>query len=269
MSAGKGKLVGLFRSAFDNLVALVFPNRCIMCDRPLAPSSRSPLCTQHAREILAVEPPMCTLCGRKMFGESVEGLVCRRCRAKRVYHDGGYSAYIFADPLREIIHLFKYGKKRYFRAFLGELVVDYLREHADMSGYDAIIPVPLHWRRYYSRGFNQAADLARPLSRHFGIPIVRACLRRVRYTRPQVLLSAEERSTNIKNAFRVTRPGKIAGKNLLLIDDVITSGSTLNECARVLKKSGASTVTLLTLAHPSDALPVGTQRTLLNGPFRA
>lgn len=244
--------MGFLRAASDNLLGLVFPSRCLICERPIDSSRRSPLCLEHFREIIPAEPPVCSKCGGKMFGESVESLVCEKCRSKTVYYDAGYSAYIYAAALRELIHLFKYAKRRYLQSFLGGLMLDYLREHAEMSQYNAIVPVPLHWWRYCWRGFNQAADLARPLSKQFRIPILKRSLRRVRYTRPQVGLSPDERKSNIRNAFKVSRPAKIAGKNLLLIDDVITSGATLNECARMLKGAGASGVTILTLAHPSD-----------------
>lgn len=187
-----------------------------------------------------------------MYGKSVEALVCSECRSMSVHYDAGYSACIYADPIKELVHLFKYGKRRYLRFFLGGLILDYLCKSADMSQYDAIVPVPLHWRRYCSRGFNQAADLAGPLSRHFRLPIVKRSLRRVRHTRPQVSLPHNERKTNIRNAFKVARPSKVAGKKLLLLDDVITSGATLNECARVLKRAGASKVAIVTLAHASD-----------------
>ncbi len=244
--------MSFLRAASDNLLGLVFPSRCLICERPIDSSRRSPLCVEHAREIILAEPPVCSKCGRKMFGESVESLVCEECRSKAVFYDAGYSAYIYAAPLRELIHLFKYGRRRYLQSFLGGLMLDYLREHADTSQYDAIVPVPLHWWRYWRRGFNQAADLAKPLSKQLRIPILKRNLRRIRYTRPQVGLSPDERKSNIRNAFKVNRPAKIAGKNLLLIDDVITSGATLNECARVLKGAGASGITILTLAHPSD-----------------
>ena len=238
-------------SAVGSFLGLVFPSRCLVCEAPLHPMRDCPLCPEHFRKILLVEPPLCSRCGRKMSGESVEALVCAECRSRATYHDLGYSACAFAEPIRYLIHLFKYGKRRYLASFLGRLLVDYIRDRADMAGYDAIIPVPLHWRRHWTRGFNQALDLARPLSRHFCIPVMKGNLRRVRYTTPQVGLLGKERESNIRNAFRARNPAKVAGKRLLLLDDVITSGATLNECARVLKRAGASWVTIVTLAQAS------------------
>jgi ComF family protein len=187
-----------------------------------------------------------------MFGESVQSLVCSNCRAVKATFDAGHSAYLYADALRELIHLFKYGKRRYLGSFLGGLLADSLRSKAAELSFDAIVPVPLHWWRYCSRGFNQATDLARPLSRQLHVPILKKNLRRIRHTPPQVSLSPKERKSNIRNAFKVSRPAKVRGKRLLLIDDIITTGSTLNECARVLKAAGAAGVTILTLAHPTD-----------------
>jgi ComF family protein len=240
------------KSAAQNLIGLVFPARCSICEAPLDPRRSSPLCPEHAREILLIEPPACSKCGRKLFGESVEALICAECRSGRIHYDAGYSAYLFDGPLRELIHLFKYRKRRYLGSFLGGLLLDYLRHRADFTGYEIILPVPLHWWGYCRRGFNQAMDLAKPLSRHFRIPIMKRTLKRVRYTRRQVGLSRVERRANINNAFKVTRPCKVAEKKVLLIDDVITSGATLNECARVLKQAGASMITVLTLAQASD-----------------
>lgn len=244
--------MGMVRTVAHNIIGLVFPSRCHICESPLDPSSDSPLCLEHLRDIVWTALPVCSKCGRKMFGRSVEALVCAKCRSMSIYYDAGYSACRFADPVKELIHRFKYGKRRYLSFFLGGLLLDYLRERADVTCFDAIVPVPLHWWRYYRRGFNQAADLAKPLSKHFRIPIMKRNLRRVRYTSPQVGLSPQERRANIRNAFRVAHPPKMEGKKLLLVDDVITSGATLNECARVLKKAGATEVTIITLAHPSD-----------------
>jgi len=237
------------KAAAHNLIGLIFPNRCLMCEAPLDPARSSPLCPGHAREIVRVEPPVCSKCGRKLFGESVEALVCSECRSGRICYDVGYSAYVFAGPIRDLVHFFKYRRRRYLQSFLGGLLLDYVRGRADIAPSDVIIPVPLHWWGYCRRGFNQAIDLAKPLSKHFHIPIMKRNLRRVRHTRRQVGLSRVERRANIKNAFEVSRPAKLAGKSILLIDDVITTGATLNECARVLKQAGVSRITILTLAQ--------------------
>ncbi len=199
-----------------------------------------------------------------MYGTTVEELVCKECRKKKVYYDSGYSACKFDSPVRELIHLFKYGKRRYLASFLGGLILEHVRERADVSRCDAIAPVPLHWWRHWRRGFNQSAELSRYLSKRLRIPLIKRNLTRVRHTRPQVGLSPDERNDNIKNAFKVRKPAKIAGKKILLLDDVITSGATLNECARVLKKAGAASVTILTLAHASNDTPIRSDLSLMS-----
>jgi adenine/guanine phosphoribosyltransferase-like PRPP-binding protein len=114
--------------------------------------------------------------------------------------------------------------------------------------FDGIVPAPLHWRRYWQRGFNQSYLLARRLSRRIGIPVVRA-LRRVRATTSQAGLSDSARRRNVAQAFRVRRRARIEGKRILLIDDVMTTGSTASACARALKRGGAARVSLLTVAR--------------------
>jgi ComF family protein len=117
---------------------------------------------------------------------------------------------------------------------------------------DMLAPVPLHKKRLRQRGFNQALLLAAAIGQRFGIPLSCDNLVRVRYTRPQVELSAGERAANVAGAFALRRPAEAAGKSILLIDDVFTTGATLNECSRVLKEAGAASVTALTLARAPE-----------------
>jgi ComF family protein len=133
-----------------------------------------------------------------------------------------------------------------FARWMGE----FMREHVDAASLDAVVPVPLHWRRFHYRGFNQAVALARPLARQFSLPLISRVLRRTRHTVPQVELQPEERVKNIRGAFSVRQPARIKGLRLLLVDDVFTTGATLNECARVLKAAGAASVTAFTLTRP-------------------
>jgi ComF family protein len=114
---------------------------------------------------------------------------------------------------------------------------------------DAILPVPLHRLRLAERGFNQAVDLARPLARVRGVPLLYNALDRVRHTAPQFGLSVPQRRENIRGAFQVPRPHRVKGRRILLVDDIITTGATVAECAKVLKKAGAAQVAVLALAR--------------------
>ncbi len=155
----------------------------------------------------------------------------------------------FGGPAQELIHRLKYGKKGHLSRPLGLLTVHHLGGYLDETGVEMIVPVPLHPRRLRERGFNQAILLADFLSRSRRIPISRNNLRRIRWTEPQVNLSPEERMKNVRGAFAVRRPELFRDKKLLLFDDVYTTGSTVSECAKVLKRAGAGEVHVATVAR--------------------
>ena len=161
------------------------------------------------------------------------------------------SAAPYEGVIKELIHIFKYGKKISLSGYLSSLLVDFCSESVDMLSFDAVIPVPLPWWRGIERGFNQAEELARPLVREWDMELLTGHLLRNRASTPQSTLSRLERLMNVQGAFRVKHPGGIAGANILLVDDVITTGSTLNECAKVLKEAGAASVGAVTLAKGS------------------
>jgi ComF family protein len=147
--------------------------------------------------------------------------------------------------LRQLIHLYKYRKVRTLAGPLGDLL---LRALPRDEAFDCVTPVPLHWRRRWQRGFNQADLLARWVASRTGIPRTRL-LRRLRFTASQSSLSNTRRQRNVSAAFACRRPDQAAGRKILLIDDVMTTGSTAAACARALKRAGAARVALLTLAR--------------------
>ncbi|MBI1788530.1 MAG: ComF family protein [Acidobacteria bacterium] len=171
-----------------------------------------------------------------------------RCGLCRAGVRGFASAYCFGEyegVLRELIHLFKYrGMKPLARPLAGFL----WRALPLDEVFDAVVPMPLHWRRRWSRGFNQAGLLARELARRRGLPMI-AAVRRVRHTQTQTGLTHAQRRENVAGAFRLRKRARIEGKRLLLVDDVMTTGATGSACAAVLRRGGARSVTLLTLAR--------------------
>jgi len=170
---------------------------------------------------------------------------CALCRSGLRGFDAAYCFGAYEGVLRELIHVYKYGKVMTLARPLGGLLRDAMpREEA----FDAVVPVPLHWRRRWQRGFNQSDLLAAELARNSGIPVLRA-LRRVRWTGVQAGLSNQSRRRNVAAAFQCPERRKVAGKRLLLIDDVMTTGSTAAACASALKRAGAARVVLLALAR--------------------
>lgn len=188
---------------------------------------------------------------------------CDLCRLGLRGFDAAYSFGAYEDTLRELIHLFKYGRVRPLARLFGEWLVSAIPRD---QTFDLIVPVPLHWRRKLERGFNQSELLARAVAKRYGLRPVNA-VRRKRPTGVQAGLSNAKRRTNVSGAFQVKRKAQVAGRRVLLIDDVMTTGATLSACAAALKNAGARYVAVLTLARvdrrvaaqpdPADSLAVG------------
>lgn len=239
------------RQAEDNLTAvdwvqgikkglldLLFPPRCVGC-REVG----SYLCAQCLHEFELVEPPLCPRCGRPV---TTSGRLCSLCQRHPPQIDGIRSVAYFDGILREAIHRFKYYGLQDLAIPLGGLMGDYWEKRSLPA--EIIVPVPLHKDRLRERGYNQAALLARELGKSVGLPVSENSLVRVRATRPQVELNAQERRENVSDAFRCAN-AELKGKQVLLIDDVCTTGSTLEACSIALRQVGARSVWAFTLAR--------------------
>jgi len=175
---------------------------------------------------------------------------CALCRLGLNGFDGAYTFGAYEGALRRLIHLFKYDGIRTLAGPLAEFMLAALPRQ---ERFDAIVPMPLHWRRRWQRGFNQAKLLAEAVSRRTGIPVLEAARRR-RATPPQAGLSHAERRRNVAGAFTVRPRVRLEGRRLLLIDDVFTTGATAGACAAALKRAGAERVCLLALARTDRRL---------------
>ena len=224
--------------------------------------TRIPVCRACLRTVRPLSAEFfCATCRtpfQNAFPLDAEG----RCSLCRLGLRGFDAAYCFGDydgALRDLIHLFKYGKVQTLAGPLSDLLADALPRD---QRFDYIAPTPLHWRRRWRRGFNQAEALARRLSRRTGIPVVRA-LRRVKATETQAGLSNTRRRRNVAQAFRVRRGVALEEKRILLVDDVMTTGSTGAACAAALKRAGAAKVSLLTVARVDRRMDVWQMRTAM------
>lgn len=248
---------------WDGLLAVLLAPACASCARPLDQPSAGPVCEVCWRAIRPITPPVCDACGDPLPSWrtlSRDAACCPRCRRRRHSVDRGRAVGVYAGALRDIIHAFKYDRRRSIARRLSML----MREHGAevLSGADCVVPVPLHRRRRRQRGFNQAADLAAGL----GLP-VRPVLRRIRPTPSQVALPAARRHQNVRGAFRVigrrrALPGRrtggragLVGTCVVLVDDVSTTGATLDACARALKEAGVREVRALTAARAVGRRP--------------
>jgi competence protein ComFC len=171
--------------------------------------------------------------------------ICRRCRSGLAGYDYAYSFGYYEGPLRKMIHPVKYTSIDVLAGPLGELMVQALPLDLQV---DIIVPVPLHWRRKLWRGFNQSELLARPLESRLRVPVVMA-LRKSRHTETQASSTPAERRSNLTGAFVLAGPNIVEGKRVLLVDDVLTTGATVTTCSALLRRGGAKSVTVLTLAR--------------------
>jgi ComF family protein len=171
--------------------------------------------------------------------------LCSVCRESLVNFDAAYSFGSYEGPLRKLIHIYKYAKVESLAQPLSRFLLQALP--LDQS-FDTVLAMPMHWRKRWERGFNQAELLAQPIAKRYGVKLA-TNLRRRRYTKPQAGLSEAQRRENLHNCFQVVRPSQLSGKRVLLIDDVFTTGATLRTAAAALKSAGASYVCALTLAR--------------------
>lgn len=188
----------------------------------------------------------CNICGHAAEGDVAHVFVCSVCTAAKPAFDRARSAGRFAGVLREQLHQFKYNNALWLKDDLVDLLYGCLTAHFDPAAVDVVLPVPLHPVRQRERSYNQAALLAQALACRIGRRFDNRSLVRTRKTETQTRLDAAHRRKNILGAFSVVRPEWVRGRCVLLVDDVMTTGATLNECARTLKKAGARTVWTLT-----------------------
>ena len=235
------------------LIDVILPRHCASCRQLLGPAEPGSFCAACWRRIRLITPPYCPTCGQP-FPSPVALTFspehrCGACRAHPPPFDHARAVARYEGPLRQAVHLFKYRGKFALHRPLLQLALAHFREHYPGATYEAVIPVPLHHNRLRQREFNQAAVFAQGLARHLGLPVVERLLVRARQTRPQVELSGDERRRNVKDAFAVTDPARIAGKVVLLVDDVLTTGATVGEAAKALKAAGAQQVDVFALAR--------------------
>ncbi len=229
---------------WQRVLSLLYPPRCVACRRVGAV-----LCTSCMRAFPPIRPPVCPRCGHPL-PKVAPCQTCRRGILRAL--DRVRSAARFQPPLREAIYALKYRGARALGPVLGAYMAARLRPQA--LTVDLIVPVPLHAERHQRRGYNQATLLAQPVAEVLQAPLATEALVRIRPTAPQITLPFSERQTNVAGAFCCPDPSYVRDRRILLVDDVMTSGSTLEACAAALKEAGARSVWGYTLAR---ALPDG------------
>jgi ComF family protein len=248
----------------------LFPYRCCHCDRLYAPAADDErdepkllrrldvfLCMECNHLLDLITSPLCVICGRPFETDHGVNHMCSRCESTAYGFQAARSAVTYTSAMRRMVHLYKYeGRAQLARPF-GDMLWEALLSYWQPNQFDLVIPVPLHRKRLRRRGYNQSALLLRHWSepvdacpdtaKHFRI--MPDLMVRHRATKPQIGLDADARRANMRDAFRIRNPSIIKAKHVLVVDDVLTTGATANACAWALKRAGAASVRVLTLAR--------------------
>ena len=245
--------------ALKSLIDLIYPPRCPICQAFLQDQNAVqggqdiPFCQTCFNEFTPIKSPICSLCGRPFSDGTEQDRICEECLRKRPSYDIARAPYLYDGALMTAIHELKYAQRSHLADSLGSLLALFAQTCIGELRGSLVMPVPLHPKRLRARGFNQSLLLARCVASKTGAELDFLSLRRTKFTKPQTELSSEERKKNVRKAFEVVKPEVVKKRTILLVDDVATTGSTLNECAKALKRAGADGVLCLVLARTSTA----------------
>ncbi len=240
-------LQAVLRKGSASLLDLLYPSHCIHCERRLSAEEKEGLCPSCLSQIPKNIPPFCPTCGRSYRGTKGASR-CGGCEGKVFPYDRLWFVAPYEGVLREALHTLKYKGRKPIAVSLAQLLIDFAKETLVSFKYDAVLAIPLARNKERERSFNQSALFAERVSEALAVPSSSGGLVRVRETAPQTTLTKTERFANLQEAFRVKDP-RYAGKNLLLIDDIVTTGATVFSASKTLRTSGAKTISVLTLAR--------------------
>lgn len=231
---------GKISSAILNFLC---PPRCPICHNMT--EEPHTLCPSCYAKLNFITQPCCEICGRPFEYAGLNKLICGKCMKKKPKFSMARSVLEYTAFSKKLILAFKHGDHLELTPLFAKFMLQ--ADKKIFEEVDLIVPVPLHWTRLFLRKYNQATLLGRAIGRKRRIPFSEVILKRTRATSSQGHKHRQEREKNVKNAFCVTNPKKVCGKTILVIDDVMTTGATLNECAKTLLKAGAKSVKVLTI----------------------
>jgi ComF family protein len=252
VNARRGARLGSpLRAFFARAMDIALPTLCPACRQPVGGHG---LCASCWAKLSLIAPPYCERLGIPFAYDPGPGVLSMEAITDPPAYHRARAAVRYDDVARALVHALKYGDRLDLAPTMGRWMARAGREL--LADADALIPVPLHWRRLLARRFNQSGLLAKAIGQESGIPLAEAALKRVKATAQQVGLSQAERAQNVQGAFRVPaeRKAEVAGRRLVLVDDVLTSGATSDACARALLRAGARSVDLLVFARVVEAV---------------
>ena len=233
---------GAAEKVYEGVLQLLFPLRCPVCDRIATPAGER-ICLECLGRLRLLTPPWCMKCGKKL---AREGEFCADCQRREHLFTRGRALYAY-ESAAVSIYRFKYGGRREYAEFFGEQIAEYLGNFIRSVQPDALVPIPLHKKRLAARGYNQAGLLAQAVGRRMGMPVCTDFLVRVKNTAPLKYENPKERQNNLKKAFNIAR-NDVKLKRVILIDDIYTTGSTMDEAAVTLREAGVEEICFIALA---------------------
>lgn len=248
MAFGKDRIARMAQTAGRAALDLILPPLCLKCRAPVGDPQA--VCAACWNEIRFLGPPHCAQCGLPFPHALGEGVKCAVCISRPPSFAVGRAAVAYDDASRDLILSFKHGDRLEAAPLFARWMANAAREV--LADAEIIMPVPLHWRRLFARRYNQAAVLALAIAKHTMTPVATGVLKRRRPTPSQgEMFSARARMKNVAGAFAVAKTDrtKLAGKRIVLVDDVLTTGATLSACTKTLLRAGAATVSFVTLAR--------------------
>ncbi len=245
----KALLISAIRNISFGLLDIFYPRHCFACNKSLHEEKNTYICGSCLEILRKTEVKRCSKCGLKLGpGITSSNKGCPECKNASLRFEKSFFVSDNTEPIRTLIHQFKYKKQICLATPLGSLLTNLLHQET-ICEIDLVVPVPLHWKKKQERGFNQSELMAKKICKKLSIPISTNNLYRIKNTLSQTQLSHLQRQKNVKGAFNVKNPEKFFQKNILLVDDVLTTGMTASECAKSLENIGTNKVFLIALAR--------------------
>ncbi|MDD5617749.1 MAG: ComF family protein [Candidatus Omnitrophica bacterium] len=243
-------MVNMLKTMIDSFIDIIYPPLCATCNKPNhQKENKGYICDECFYGIKRHIPPFCSKCGRSLNDmENISRGICASCMDKQYYFDRAHSLCVYKGDIKELIHRFKYNQKLQYKIIFEKLIREFLQNFNILRDIDLIIPIPLHPARLREREYNQSQIIASIAGGLLEKPVEADILFRIRNTKPQIELNEKTRIKNISGCFTVRNTDKIKSKSVLLIDDVLTTGTTLSEAAQVIKKYNPDKISVLTLA---------------------
>ena len=240
---GLDRISKLFKGLLMDVMDVICPMTCPMCDRILEKNQK--ICTECERKLVYIFEPKCKKCGKELDDEEKE--YCFDCRVKKHYFKTGIAAFKYNNMISKSIYKFKYHNRRSYATFYGDAISKVYGKEILRWNCDVIIPVPIHNKRRIKRGYNQAELIAVELGKRLNIYVDSKYLFRVSNTRPMKELDKTNRKKNVEKAFKIYK-NVVKYKKIILVDDIYTTGSTLDACSKVLLEAGASEIYFISLS---------------------